>query len=242
MDIKTLVFIRRKGAADFDLIASQDAVRKASDKLLRHALSERVVPMLREEFADADLARYALRHSGRIEYSNAASAFDLIYPSRTKDREKYVAAHATAGDEYSEVRVEAALLGALRVAGVESRFGCVRNYPLQFVLNLDALTERERAFVNTSSHADFLVFRKIDRQIVLELEVNGAQHAKAVQRERDEVKHAILDKLGIPYDTIQTHEATREFDRHIAEIVGRICASDPGSRTATNVLDGLERE
>lgn len=191
----------------------------------------------------ADLARYALRHSGRIEYSNTASAFDLIYPSRTKDREKYVAAHATAGDEYSEVRVEAALLGALRVAGVESRFGCVRNYPLrQFVLNLDALTERERAFVNTSAHADFLVFRKIDRQIVFELEVNGAQHAKDVQRERDEVKHAILDKLGIPYDTIQTHEAAREFDRHIAEIIGRICASDPGSRTATNVLDGLERE
>lgn len=77
---------------------------------------------------------------------------------------------------------------------------------------------------------------------MFELEVNGAQHAKDVQRERDEVKHTILDKLGIPYDTIQTHEAAREFDRHIAETVGGICASDTGRRTTANVLDGLERE
>ena len=68
------------------------------------------------------------------------------------------------------------------------------------------LNERELSFVsNHLTHVDFLVFSRITHEPVLVIEVDGfAYHNDEKQKERDQVKNAILLKYGIPILRLST--------------------------------------
>lgn len=167
----------------------------------------------------ADLKRYMDYQGGAVVESSVSSSFDLLYPGREREKEAYLESRNARGDEYSEVQVEEWIQNSLAACECSEAIGYLRNYPLkQFLRELGLLSTEERAFVNTDAHADFIFYRKIDKGIVFELEVNGSQHDRGVQLQRDCMKNSILDKVNIPHEVIRTNEAwAQEHARTIVE-------------------------
>lgn len=155
------------------------------------------------------LARYIAYRNGDIAESKTYPAFPLLYPGLEYERERYLVSRKhSRDDEYSEVQTEEYLAGVLDELGLEHELSFCRNYPLRLFINrLESFSEEEQIFIERSSHADFIVFRRIDRSIVLEIEVNGDQHYRnAEQMHRDSLKASILCKLEIPQVVIRTNE------------------------------------
>lgn len=84
----------------------------------------------------------------------------------------------------------------------------VAHIPLLRILdNTDLLSKEELKYVsNEWTHIDFVVYNKMDKKIVLGIEVDGyAFHKKStVQSQRDEVKNEVLKKYGIPLIRLST--------------------------------------
>jgi len=82
-----------------------------------------------------------------------------------------------------------------------SHLDYIFNYSLaNLIQDTSLLNEKEQAFVNASSHIDFLIYSKIHKQALLALEVDGvAFHANnPEQLKRDTLKNSILEKYHIP--------------------------------------------
>ncbi|XPS50305.1 DUF2726 domain-containing protein [Aliarcobacter butzleri] len=63
------------------------------------------------------------------------------------------------------------------------------------------LNEEETKFVNNeNTHIDFLIYSKINKQIVLAIEVDGYKYHEdsPIQKKRDKLKDEILEKYNIP--------------------------------------------
>jgi KaiC/GvpD/RAD55 family RecA-like ATPase len=159
----------------------------------------------------ADLGRYITYQGGKIVTTSVSASFDLLYPNNAEARRKYLANRgAKPDDNYSEVQTEEWIENSLRKHKCETQLGYLRNYPLkQFLVNLDCFTEEQRQFINNEAHADFLFYRKSDRSIVFDLEVNGRQHKNDLkQLKRDELKKLIFDneKVKIELEVLETNE------------------------------------
>jgi DNA polymerase III delta prime subunit len=157
----------------------------------------------------ADLCRYIKYHGGTIVESTVSSTFDLIYPNKKEERETYLASKGYAqSEQYSEIQAEEWIQESLKSLNAEIQFGYLRNYPLkQFLMDLSPFDDREKRFINTSAHADFLFYRKSDKSIVFNLEVNGRQHINnPEQRRRDALKKSILSKVDIASEELLAHD------------------------------------
>ena len=156
----------------------------------------------------ADLKRYIEYRGGKVQQSDVCSAFDLVYPSRIKERKAYLTNHGfDERDQYSEARASELIDEVLESMEATSQISYIRNYPLKLIFsNLDLFDTEELRFISTSAHADFIFYRTIDNSFLLELEINGSQHDKAIQMRRDKTKSRILQKAKIPQVVIRTNE------------------------------------
>ena len=88
-----------------------------------------------------------------------------------------------------------------------SKYDVVMHVPLRMILSdLTMLNTRELAFAtNHLTHLDFLIFSRLTHQPILVVEVDGfAYHNNEKQRERDQVKNAILEKYNVPILRLST--------------------------------------
>ncbi|MDR1355302.1 MAG: AAA family ATPase [Propionibacteriaceae bacterium] len=138
--------------------------------------------------------------------SSIVSVFDLLYRNysarleslfnRVLNRTKYrseniiwtVIQDILAEEPYHDLNVHAQVL--------------VQN----LLLGLEGLTEEETTYVKNRCSLDFVVYRRVTRQPVLAIEVNGfAFHENnPKQHTKDTLKKAILDKNGIPLLALPT--------------------------------------
>lgn len=158
----------------------------------------------------ADLKRWIEYHDGTEIVSEIRPAFPYLYSEMNGKKSRYLLEQgARIDDEYSEVQMKEYVLEVMGELKVEDQIGFCRNYPLKLLFSdgYRPFSDEEIRFIQSSAHADYLFFRKIDRSVILELEVNGAQHKNdPKQIRRDATKQAILEKAGIPQCTIQTNE------------------------------------
>ena len=79
--------------------------------------------------------------------------------------------------------------------------GCAVHVSLAtLVRDYAPLTEEERKYArNPLTHVDFLLFRKMDKQPVLAIEVDGTRFHEAGSKQalRDEKKNHIMEKCGL---------------------------------------------
>ena len=76
----------------------------------------------------------------------------------------------------------------------------VRQYPLLMLpKDFSGFTQAERQFMEHNARLDFLVYDKI--------EVDGRAHGTDVQKRRDGLKNAILEKLGLPLKRFATRNS-----------------------------------
>lgn len=73
------------------------------------------------------------------------------------------------------------------------------NYPLKYVIKVNTLTDPEdiKFVSNINTHCDFLIYNRLNKEIVLVVEVDGNQHREAIQAARDRRKDRLLANAGV---------------------------------------------
>ena len=81
---------------------------------------------------------------------------------------------------------------------------------IKIIKNFSLLNSDEIKFVrNPNSHIDFIIYSKINKQIILCIEVDGYQYHEnnLDQLKRDKIKNSILDKYNIPLERFATNHS-----------------------------------
>ena len=167
------------------------------------------------------LVNYIAYEKGEVIQGTVFSVFDLLYSQYREVREAYLKNKR----RVSQVESENLLYYFLQELFIQKNLqdlAAAVNVPLRMIIkDKTKLDETEREFVqSTGSHADFLIYRKEDKKILLAIEVDGAAYHKngSVQKEiRDKKKDRIFDKCGLPLLRLST-TGSGEGERIIAAL------------------------
>ena len=148
-----------------------------------------------------ELVRYIQYNNFEVHKSTIFSVFDMLYKGYEQKRREYLQKHKRVSEYDSENLMQALIEDVLKQEDF-SQLDVVSQYPLNSIIrDPHLLNDAETRYVmNPLTHLDFVIFNRIDKTIVLAIEVDGfAYHKESTrQHERDEMKNAVLEKYGIP--------------------------------------------
>ena len=154
-----------------------------------------------------DLARYIEYNNFEVIQSQVYSVFDLLYRGYAEQRRAYLQKHKRISEYDSENLMYAVIQEVLSEEAFEA-IDCAAHISLvTLIKDYASLTEEEQIYArNLLAHVDFLLFRKLDKQPVLAIEVDGTRFHEpgSKQAERDEKKNHIMEKCGIPLLRLRT--------------------------------------
>lgn len=148
-----------------------------------------------------DLVRYIAYEKGEVVSGKVYSVFDLLYKDYRKVREAYLKNKRRVSEVESENLFYHYLQEFLEREGYVDLDIAV-HMPLRMIIkDVEGFDEEEVRFaMHRSTHVDFLIYKKIDKQPVLAIEVDGEQYHRkgSYQREvRDACKDRIFSKSGL---------------------------------------------
>lgn len=153
-----------------------------------------------------ELIGYIQYHNHEVINSEIHSVFDYLYHNYADAREDAMRKYGRVSEVDSENLMYAVIRDVLSKNDY-SKYDVVMHVPLRMILSdLTKLNTRELAFAtNHLTHVDFLIFSRLTHQPILVVEVDGfAYHNSEKQRERDQVKNAILEKYNVPILRLST--------------------------------------
>lgn len=205
--ITTVVDKANDFANDSNLI--NVAVSRAVDKLV-------VVVSGNDQNENAninDLMKYIKYNNFEIIESNIYSVFDLLYRDYSEHLKTYIKKRKKVS-EYESENLMYMVIEKILSQPKFNNLDQVMHQPLKMLIrNPDKMNEDEYRFaMNVLTHTDFVIFNKLDKMVVLVVEVDGyAFHANnPKQLKRDEMKDRILEKYNIPILRIRTNESGEE--------------------------------
>lgn len=180
----------------------------ADDKNLLNVAISRAVDKLYVVVSDReknqnmkDLVGYIKYYNCDIIESKIYSIFDLLYKSYSSHLNKYQQKYKNVSEHKSENLMSLIIDEVLK----EDNFlhlDVVLHRQLRVIIkDFTLLNEEETKFVNNeNTHIDFIIYSKINKQIVLAIEVDGYKYHEdsPIQRKRDKLKDKILEKYNIP--------------------------------------------
>lgn len=157
----------------------------------------------------AALVRYIEYYAeeGQIHRAPLISAFDLLYKEYDQSLERLNARLRRSDSEYKSEQIVAEELR--RVLEQEAYRGIT--FHSQIALNQlvstanESLTPREREFMRNGASCDFVLYFKVGKKPLGVIEVDGGEHDKPVQAERDALKDSILHKSDIHLLRLRTY-------------------------------------
>lgn len=154
-----------------------------------------------------DLARYIEYNNFEVIQSQVYSVFDMLYQGYAEQRKTYLQKHKRISEYDSENLMYAVIQEVLSEEAFSS-IGCTIHVSLATLIkNYGSLTEDEQKYArNPLTHIDFLLFRQMDKQPVLAIEVDGTSFHEdgSKQAERDEKKNHIMDNCGVSLLRLRT--------------------------------------
>jgi hypothetical protein len=153
-----------------------------------------------------ELIGYIQYHNHEVINSEIHSVFDYLYRNYADAREEAMRRYGRVSEVDSENLMYAVIRDVLSKSEY-TKYDVVMHIPLRMILSdLTKLNTRELAFAtNHLTHVDFLIFSRLTHQPMLVIEVDGfVYHNNDKQRERDQVKNAILEKYEIPILRLST--------------------------------------
>lgn len=153
-----------------------------------------------------ELIGYIQYHNHDVIDSQIHSVFDYLYNNYANEREQVLRKYGRVSEVDSENLMLIVIKDVLNHNDF-SQYDVVLHVPLRMIISdYSKLNERELSFAsNHLTHVDFLVFSRTTHEPVLVIEVDGfAYHNDEKQKERDQVKNAILLKYGIPILRLST--------------------------------------
>lgn len=155
----------------------------------------------------ADLVRYIRYNNCEVLPGKVRSVFDLLYRDYAAVRREALKKGKRVSHYDSENLVQGVIEAVLQERANQG-LGVVFQIPLtMLVRNTDGLSTEEAAYANHPwTHADFVIYRTIDKSPVLVVEVDGYafHHEGTRQAERDVLKDAVLAKCGLPILRLST--------------------------------------
>ena len=147
-----------------------------------------------------DLIDYIEYYQGKSEVSKISSIFDLLYEDYTQELLDFYKTHKRVSEYDSENLTYWTIREAIKEHGY-NHLGVLLHYPLRHLITpATNLTEEQRAYASHSwTHIDFLVYDTVSHKAKLAIEVDGTQYhqADSAQGQRDVMKDAILDAIGL---------------------------------------------
>ena len=160
-----------------------------------------------------DLIKYIQYNNLEVIDSNIYSVFDFLYKDYSRSLLKEMAKNKNISKYYSENLMNGLVLNIL----CDKQFGeldYIFGQPLKMLIKDSLLlNERENKFVKSSgSHIDFLIYKKVTKEPLLAIEVDGyAYHENnPEQLVRDKLKDGILEKCKIPIIRFKTNESNEK--------------------------------
>ena len=154
-----------------------------------------------------DLIKYIQYNNFEIVESKTKSIYDLLYKENRKQRMEYLI-NKKRISEYDSENLTYNLIEEILKENDYNNLDIAVRVPLMDVLaNVDLLDEEEKQFSNNEwTHIDFVIFNKMNKKLVLAIEVDGYYYHKegTKQEERDKLKNKILDKYEVPLIRLNT--------------------------------------
>ena len=159
-----------------------------------------------------DLVNYIRYNNFEVSESKIYSIFDLLYQNYAPYLKRHLGKIKQVSNFKSENLMNLIVEKVLKIEHY-SNLSYNVNYPLhKLIKDTSMLNEEESAFVNASSHIDFLIHNRISNQPILAIEVDGVTyHAhNPAQLKRDALKDHILEKYTIPIIRFATDGSEEE--------------------------------
>lgn len=148
-----------------------------------------------------DLIKYIQYNNFEIVESKTKSIYDLLYKQNRQKRLEYLKNKKRISDYDSENLTYNLIEEILKENNYDNLDIAVHVPLINVLADMGLLNEEELKFVtNTWTHIDFIIFNKMDKKLVLAIEVDGYYfHREGTkQQERDNIKDKILKKYEVP--------------------------------------------
>ncbi len=155
-----------------------------------------------------DLMRYIKYNNFEIIESKTKSIYDLLYKQNRQKRLEYLKDKKRVSDFDSENLTYNLIEEILKENNYDNLDIAVHVPLINILANMELLNEEELNFTtNTWTHIDFVIFNKMDKKLVIAIEVDGYYFHKegTKQQERDNIKNKILYKYDIPLIRLNTN-------------------------------------
>lgn len=172
-----------------------------------------------------DLIRYIKYNNFETIESKTKSIYDLLYKQNRQKRLEYLKNKKRVSDFDSE-NLTYNLIDKILKENNYDNLDIAVHVPLINVLaDMELLNEEEVKFAtNTWTHIDFVIFNKMDKKLVVAIEVDGYYfHREGTkQQERDNIKDKILYKYDIPLIRLNTTGSGEKeiLENKIKEVFG----------------------
>lgn len=172
-----------------------------------------------------DLIRYIKYNNFDVIESKTKSIYDLLYKQYGQQRLEYLKNKKRISD-YDSENLTYNLIDEILKKNNYNNLDIAVHVPILNVLaDTKLLNEEELKFAaNTWTHIDFVIFNKMDKKLVMAIEVDGYYfHREGTeQQKRDRIKDKILHKYNIPLIRLNTIGSGGEeiLENKIKEIFG----------------------
>ena len=162
-----------------------------------------------------DLIKYIEYNNFTIRQSNIVSVFDYLYKQYTEQRLELLK-NIENISKYPSENIAYYVLKNICKKNEFSHLDVIFEMPLRELIKTDSLcllTREEKAYVlNKLTHTDFLIYKKLTKQFVCAIELDGYSFHKrgTKQTERDTKKDRIFTVIGLPFTRISTKESDIE--------------------------------
>lgn len=172
-----------------------------------------------------DLLKYIQYNNFEIVQSKTKSIYDLLYKENRQQRMEYLKNKKRISD-YDSENLTYNLIEEILKENEYNNLDIAVHVPLIDVIETEEfLDEEEKKFVNNQwTHIDFAIFNKMDKRLVIAVEVDGYYFHKegTKQQERDNIKGKILQKYEIPLVRLNTtgSEEKKILEERMKEVFG----------------------
>lgn len=157
--------------------------------------------------------------------SKISSIFDLLYSEYTQDLLNFYKTHRRISEYDSENLTYWLIQDTIKEHGL-NHIGILMHYPLRRLITPESpLSEEQRRYASRSwTHLDFLIYDTVSHKARLAIEVDGTRYHRkgSMQANRDMIKNAVLDAIGLPLLRLSTAGAGEK--EKIAEALGGCCS------------------
>lgn len=154
-----------------------------------------------------DLIRYIQYNNFEIKQSKTKSIYDLLYKQNRQKRLEYLKNKKRVSD-YDSENLTYNMIDEILKKNNYSNLDIEVHVPLMNILSDTTLLNQEEIqfATNTWTHIDFIIFNKMDKKLVIAIEVDGYYfHREGTrQQEKDNIKNKILEKYDIPLIRLNT--------------------------------------